>query len=279
MVNIFAFVERRIMKMKEYSIFVTCTIGNVREKNEDNFYLDGVYRGIDDEQECIIRRKVNADTSHVIAVFDGMGGEKDGEKASWLSAKTLAEYEKEMAKTNRKHFDFHEVIYNLNDAVCRMGKKRKCTMGSTAVIMRINNEQATICNVGDSRAYIYRNNKLEQLTEDHTVAADNIRMCKNLGIEYINLGKKATNTLTQHLGIEEKEFVLEPAISDKIDMKNGDIYMLCSDGLSHLIDESEICEILKKEISISDKGEVLSELALAAGGTDNITIVLVEVIN
>lgn len=264
--------------MKEYNAFSISVIGNVREKNEDNFYFDGEYRNINVTQESVIFKKVSLNDSHMFAVFDGMGGEQDGELASYLSAKTLGDYERKITSLAEKQIDLNEVIYKLNNAVCEMAKERKSTMGSTAVIMEIKNQQVKVCNVGDSRAYVYRNADLMQLTEDHTVAADNLRMSKALGIDLVDLGARATNTLTQHLGVEMDEFVLEPAISDVLEAKENDIYLICSDGLTHFLKEEEIHEVLKRKVSIKEKGEILKDMALTAGSNDNITIILLEAI-
>lgn len=262
--------------MKEYSVFIISVIGNVREKNEDNFYFHGEYRNIKVTQESVIYKKVSANDSYMLAVFDGMGGEQKGELASYLSARVLREYEIEIKNAAEKQIDLSEAIYKLNNAVCEMAKKRNCTMGSTAVIMEINGRQAKVCNVGDSRAYVYRNGDLKQLSEDHTVAADSERMCKALGIDLIDLGTMSTNLLTQHLGVETDEFVLEPAMSNTLEIKENDIYLICSDGLTHFVKEEDICEVLKRKESINEKGETLKKMALTAGSNDNITIILFE---
>lgn len=262
--------------MKEYNVFIISVKGNVREKNEDNFYFDGEYRNINVTQESVISKKVRLNEYHIFAVFDGMGGEQEGELASYLSAKVLSDYG--IVEFEGKQIDLREVIYKLNNAVCERAKERGCTMGSTAVIMELNNKQVKVCNVGDSRAYVYRDGDLKQLSEDHTVAADNIRMSKALGIDLVDLGTRAANILTQHLGVEIDEFVLEPAISDTLDVKENDIYLICSDGLYHFINEEEICEVLNQKISIREKGQILKDMALAVGGNDNITIILSEAV-
>lgn len=264
--------------MKECNVFIISVIGNAREKNEDNFYFDGKYRNINTIQESVISEKISLNEYHIFAVFDGMGGEHNGELASYLSAKVLDDYARKIISLTEKQIDLNEAIYELNNAVCKISKDNKSIMGSTAVILELKNQQINVCNVGDSRAYVYRNDDLIQLTEDHTVEADNLRMSKALGIDLVDLGTRASNTLTQHLGIETDEFVLEPAISNALDVKENDIYLICSDGLSHFINKEEICKVLKQKISITEKGKNLKDMALAAGGNDNITVILLDVI-
>lgn len=263
--------------MEKYKICVSSNIGKVRKRNEDNFYFNGKYRKDLNTPNITIYEERNISSSNTIAVFDGMGGEREGDKASLIAAEKLMIHEQE-AYSKDVELKYEKVIKELNDEVCNISKKLKCQTGTTAVIMNINHGNATVCNVGDSRAYLFRDMELMQITEDHTEEAYSVKMHKILGIDVGILNAKNQNTLTQHLGISEDEFILEPYISDSIKVCKGDIYLLCSDGLTHLVEDAEISHILNMDLNIKDKVQKLQVAALNYGGTDNITIILVEVV-
>ena len=83
--------------------------------------------------------------------------------------------------------------------------------------------------------------------------------------------------LTQYLGIEEEEFILEPAVSEDIPVEEEDMFLLCSDGLTGMVSEEEMVRIMSQRVLPEEKAENLKKAALAAGGKDNVTIVLIQI--
>ena len=147
-------------------------------------------------------------------------------------------------------------------------------MGSTVTILKYKDDKIAMYNLGDSKGFLYRDGKLFQMTTDHTETASMKRMNDMIG--GFNEGK-AKNTLTQYLGIEEDEFIVEPGVSEVVAVSQGDIAMLTSDGLTGMVDRESIIDILQNEqLPLEERAKILVEKAVEAGGKDNITVILVK---
>ena len=243
-----------------------CHMGKVRKNNEDNFFFGGkclpeTNNGL--KYPTCIEEELK--TGFCTAVFDGMGGENFGELASYAAAR-------QMQTTERKLNDFfipakkylEQLTQQLNDAVVTEQLKM-CTdkMGATMVCFYVSGRYAYICNVGDSRAYRLRDGEFLQLSQDHVE--------KRPG----NSTKKAP--LTQHLGLGSDEMELEPYIA-KGELKKGDIYLLCSDGLSDMLTNFEITDIMLNSEDAEQCVQNLISSALEHGGRDNITAIICKLI-
>lgn len=259
--------------MKKYKIDIINNIGSFREKNEDNFLLDNQNRTLDIEN-CHIKQIIE-DKGFIVAVFDGIGGEKNGELASLCASEELKKIHKD---DNLYKLNNNQVITQLNNAVCQLSKTLKCKSGTTVAYLKVQDDIAQICNVGDSRVYLFRDNNLKLLTEDHTEMATVLKLQKKLGVKIDN-NSLVTNALTQYLGIEKDEFELEPYIKENISIKNNDIFLLCTDGLSHYISDVDITKILKMEEKLENINIKLYNSALENGCKDNITSILIKVGN
>lgn len=262
--------------MKKYTLCSETNIGKIREKNEDNFYCDGFLREDVSQNSCRYSVKGDLKENIILGVFDGMGGTKAGEMASYIAAKMLGKYvgfirEKGMA------FDGTYFILKANRVVCSVARKIGKSMGSTAILLFYEKNMIRICNLGDSRAYLFRNRVLTQLSVDHTVESRMMKVRRSMGLSLENKNPDMKNTLTQYLGIPEDEFLLEPAVSDEIAVKEKDIYLLCSDGLTGMVTDDRIAEILGEKTNLEYKKMRLVEEALSNGGRDNITVVLLEI--
>lgn len=243
-----------------------CHMGNVRKNNEDNFFFDG---------KCL--EQINTGLKHpawveeplkngfCLAVFDGMGGENFGELASYAAVRQMQETERGLSDffiTESKYLD--RLTQQLNEAVVRE-QQNMCTdkMGTTMVCLYFSGRYAYICNVGDSRAYRLREGEFLQLSQDHVE--------KRPGRE----GKKAP--LTQHLGFGSGEIEIEPYIA-KGRIQKGDMYLLCSDGLSDMLTNFEITDIMLSSEDAEDCVQKLIDSALEHGGRDNITAIVCKLI-
>ena len=247
---------------------MTTDVGKKRENNEDNFYLNGTYKRVPDElryekSDLIYKRGI-------FAVCDGMGGEEYGEKASLFAVETLKEYQE-------KEFSFYiqEYIENANQKICDfMEENNGVRSGTTLALLYIENHHAVSYNVGDSRVYLFRNGTLTQLSEDHTGAARMIKM----GVLTKEQAKKHRdrNLLTQYLGIFPEELIIQAHKSEVIELLPNDIFLLCSDGLTDMLEDDEIATILEKEKSVAEYAIALKEAALANGGKDNVTVGIIK---
>lgn len=257
-----------------FAVYAITDRGLGREKNEDNLCCNTVYKTDVSEQHFEYGDSYPERTL-LLGVFDGMGGMRNGEYASLRAAETacgcyrdLADKESGMTATS--------LVQELNQTICRENQEGGRKTGSTAVLMLVRGNRLRFVNVGDSRGYFCRGGEVRQMTFDHTEANSILAMQKEMGIELGTDLLKSKNALTQFLGIEEDEFILEPFQSEEIECIKKDIFMLCSDGLYGMVPEEDITEILASELDVKEKAEMLVMDALECGGKDNITVVLAE---
>lgn len=206
---------------------------------------------------------------------DGMGGAAAGELASKIFADTVLEIfadstdqsEKEILYRVKKAFSFaNEKI--LDDATQNPNHEG---MGCTAELLAFFEDGFALGHVGDSRTYRFRNGQLRQLTQDHTIVQQQIEEGL-ISSENIR-NHPLRNVILRALG-QERELALD-LLRGKI--LPGDLFLLCSDGLTDMVQDDQIQEILSSDIDIHRKADKLVESAKAAGGKDNITVVLVAI--
>lgn len=250
----------------KYRVSVVSHIGNVRTVNQDNFYCIGRYRSLEEDTASFDSDEIN-ENKWMAAVFDGMGGEKDGEIASLIASKLISD-----CADAGFSIDIGNMIMSINTQICREMSNRKCHMGSTCTFLEVEDDKCRSWNIGDSRAYHYHNGILTQMSEDHTEAASFGEIFK--GQTVAKTGSE--NRLTQHLGIPEDDFIIEPFVSLWENIEPGDKMMLCSDGLTHMTDDETIAYLLSRDVDLQKKRGLLLDTALESGGMDNITIILVE---
>ncbi len=249
--------------------------GKVRKNNEDNFYCNGVYL---DEESRDMKSEYTSNCNNKVqlyAVCDGMGGEAFGEIASYIATKTLKKYEEILNILNEDEVDKYIEMYiaEVNSLICEESEiynvKR---IGSTIVLLCINNRYSTIYNVGDSRAYLLRNKKIKQLSKDDTPITQAIEQ----GIITKEEGRTHPyrNKLTQHLGIKEEEQKIK-LNKYKIKNKYSDKILLCSDGLHDMLSDLQLEEMISAYYSEKDIIANLISEALEKGGKDNITAMLI----
>ena len=237
-------------------------IGRIRKNNEDNFYFDGHFLQSDvseTEQPLLIyERKIKG---VLFGLFDGMGGEEYGEEASVAAAKLCLTLHR---KVFQKPLDFlNASAQEMNLAVvARQEKLGTSRMGTTMNLLYFTGNTAFLANLGDSRSYILRNGELKQLSKDH---AD---------MHYVSRSGKAP--LTQYLGVDPELLILEPSNAE-VKLQRGDKFLLCSDGITDMLSDHEITEILNKNQSVRRAVKKLSDAALIKGGKDNLTAILVKV--
>lgn len=221
--------------------------GMVRDNNEDSVFPTA---------------SGDSDDHVVLIVADGMGGHVAGEVASRIAINAAASTELDpvdrVAAGNRA----------IREEVARDPSLEG--MGTTMTLLVIDGDVATLAHVGDSRAYLLRQDELSQLTEDHTVAAEYVAMGQLSAEEAGSHPQR--HMLTKTLGLTRFVNVDEY----KVDLSRGDRILICSDGLTEMVDDMTIARTL----SSGTPDEVvwkLVELANEAGGVDNITVVVVEV--
>ncbi len=145
-------------------------------------------------------------------------------------------------------------------------------MGCTAELIAFHDQKFVLGHVGDSRTYLYRMGKLEQITRYHSLIQDQI----DLGLLTKHDAKKSANRniVLRAVGVQE-HFLLD-VIKKKY--MRGDIFLLCTDGLTDMVEDIEIEKALSSNIKLHEKVENLINLANSAGGHDNITVALCEIV-
>ena len=196
-------------------------------------------------------------------VADGMGGQGNGRVASSIVKDTL---QGNTAPADLL-FAIHQSHLQILDATQKNPALRN--MGSTVVALEFKNRVCNVAWVGDSRAYLYRNNKLTRLTRDHSYV-EVLRAIQGLTEEQVR-GHPESNVITRGLGMEESA-----ASMAELPLHTHDQFILCSDGLTDELTDAEISNIVASSTSASDAAEKLLSHALANGGRDNVSVVTVR---
>ncbi|AOZ91529.1 Stp1/IreP family PP2C-type Ser/Thr phosphatase [Paenibacillus crassostreae] len=237
-------------------------IGNVRSINEDSV------------QVC------NTDSGYTLGIVaDGMGGHQAGEKASQFAVETiladLSALEKGMS-SEALQAALSDAILRANDVIYHeaANNEQYHNMGTTAVVLLMNGTQGWIGHVGDSRAYKVAECKAIQLTEDHTLVNE---LYKNGQITEAELDTHPRrNVLTKAVGTD-----IEVTVDvDSVTLGPQEVLFLCSDGLTNMVSNQHLGQIVgMQEVTLAERADRLLQLALLAGGDDNITIALFELQN
>lgn len=217
------------------------------------------------------RRRRNEDafviSPPLFAVADGMGGAKAGEIASRLAAAAVRE--------ESGRVDVAELIREANRRVFERARDDASAsgMGTTMTVALVEGDQVTIGHVGDSRAYRLRDHELEQLTEDHSLVAELVRSGRLSPEEAESHPQRSV--ITRALGTEAEVDV----DTFSADAHPGDVFLLCSDGLTTMVDETRIVEVVDQ--SRDDLERAAKQLiadANRSGGEDNVTVICFEIV-
>ena len=239
-------------------VFAKTDIGKAREKNQDYYYVSK-----------------NTDVPRIYILADGMGGYKGGEVASKLATESVKKYiENNFSNIIKEKEEILKLIASAveyaNMVVYEKSKEDKELegMGTTLEVCVIYNNKAYIGHVGDSRVYRIRKDIIRKLTKDHSYVQQLIEDKKITREEAKTHPKK--NMITKALGCTP---FVEPDLRAR-NFEKGDIFIICSDGLTNMVDEKQIYEIIKQDIE--NATEKLINEANQAGGYDNITVIIIN---
>ncbi|MDB6094969.1 MAG: protein serine/threonine phosphatase [Verrucomicrobia bacterium] len=224
-------------------------IGRVRQRNEDRYLLD---------------LEIN-----LFGVADGVGGLPGGADAAQRSVDEVAA----ALRDQSPNIDLTAVVHRANESVHVLGLKLSPSMGigSTLTFGQIVNDVMRIAHVGDSRCYGFRAGKIQQLSEDHSVENEaKMRRAKGETVYYHEANR---NALTRCIGQPT------PPMVDLIDrpLEAHDRYLFCTDGVTRLVRDSELCDMIDRDASPDDVLHEIISLAVRRGGPDNATGVLVYI--
>ncbi|HTI32973.1 MAG TPA: Stp1/IreP family PP2C-type Ser/Thr phosphatase [Miltoncostaea sp.] len=204
----------------------------------------------------------------VLVVADGMGGAKAGEVAAQMAVDSV----KRLVGPVHED-DVRGAVERANRAIRRLASDDpdKSGMGTTLTAAMLDDGRLDVVHVGDSRAYLWRDGTLRQVTEDHSVVAELVRRGSITREEAETHPHR--NVITRALGAEDGV----DADVVHVDLEDGDVVLLCSDGLSSYVPEAAIAEVLAGAEALDAAAKGLVHLANAAGGVDNVTVVLARV--
>ena len=223
-------------------------IGKVRKQNEDAAWFD--------------------ESRGIYVVADGMGGHLAGEVASAMAIDAIRRMaqENEIASINV----LREAVCSAHEAiVSHAAENKKCSgMGTTLSAMWRGGHYMYVAHVGDSRIYRLRGGKLERITQDHSLVEELVRARIITREEARNHPRR--NIITRALGTPGEN---APDLL-AADIEPGDLWLLCSDGLSGMVSDEEIERVLRSGESLDRMADCLMNMALEAGGRDNVTLIL-----
>ncbi len=222
------------------------------------------------------RKSVNEDTILLLngrypiyGVADGMGGHVGGAVASTRAADSVIA---SLRNKTPKAREMRDAFYRANTCLLNAQESDASLagMGTTMTVLWHNKDKAVLGHVGDSRAYRMRNGVLSQLTNDHSVVNEMIAQ----GVLTPDEARvhPYRHMITRAVGTDP---LLDVDVSI-VDVSSGDIYLICSDGLTEYLDDKRICRILT-DASIESAAQIMMNEVLSLGGLDNITIVIAEV--
>ncbi|WP_040948594.1 Stp1/IreP family PP2C-type Ser/Thr phosphatase [Gorillibacterium massiliense] len=237
---------------------VRTDIGRIRAVNEDR---------------ALVTPDLNGLVFAIVA--DGMGGHQAGDTASQMAVELIHEGLQQVqpdASEEERKLLLHEAIQSANRQIYEVSRSRQqfSGMGTTVVALLATEQSLTIANIGDSRAYLRRNDKLIRLTEDHSLVYELMKSGQLTAEEAENHPRR--NVLTRALGTD-------PDVEADICVHNwepGDIILVCSDGLSTMATDTTLLRVLQGDGDLGQIADSLILTALEAGGDDNITVVLLK---
>ena len=230
--------------------------GLVRSHNEDSLYFDPQDR--------------------VAIICDGMGGHAGGQVASELAMQVVSNALRNLRPQDWTEEDtvietMKRAVFGANDHILSRARVDPSLfdMGTTIVACAFMDDRVITANVGDSRIYRIAGSIIEQISEDHSVVAERVR-AGELDPDSIE-ARMLSNILSQAVGMER--ITVDITVED---LQPGDIYLLCTDGLSDCVDPPTLLQTVRDHPDLQLACVKLVDLALAAGGPDNITLALIR---
>jgi protein phosphatase len=237
------------MKLQVYG---KTDIGLTRKNNEDSYLVDR-------ERQLFI-------------VADGMGGHVAGEVASRIAIETTAE-SLQSIENDDVQCQLERAVNAANQTVREAADTHTewRGMGTTLTVTLFHQQTVSLAHVGDSRVYRWKNQQLQQLSDDHSLAAEQLRrgILSRSEAQTSSLG----NILLQAVGLSpDLDICLK-----QFPVTAGELFLLCSDGLTNMLSDNRISEVMQTDRDVQHCAEELINRALAAGGRDNITVIVIKV--
>ncbi len=247
---------------------VICGPGRIHKENEDAFYFDGYSLSLNEmnKETAVTIRKPGPGS--LWAICDGMGGQSGGEVAAHLAVRGLKGLQDALATR-----EFEPTVRSWTRQASQAVLDRTSGGGSTLALVYFRDSEALVAHVGDSRVYRARGSSAVRLTRDHT------RLEMLLAAGMITAEQAATHpqrhVITRYLGMDP-EVTCDPTFAEPFPVQAGDRLILCSDGLTDLVDDAAIGEISGRCAEATDCARQLYAAAMNNGGHDNLTILVLN---
>lgn len=238
--------------MKTFSI---SDIGKTREMNQDYVYTS---------------ENAVGNLPNLFIVADGMGGHKAGEFASRYTVETIVESIEQDEGTEPVKI-IERAIHIANEELRKRADEDEAMsgMGTTVVVVTVIGDKAWVANVGDSRMYVV-GKEITQITQDHSLVEEMVRMgeiAKDAAKDHPD-----KNIITRAIGAAEKVIV----DFFQVKLHPQEYILMCSDGLTNMVEDQDICNIINSQRDVAERAEKLVETANSNGGKDNITVIIIE---
>ena len=239
--------------MKSYAVTDT---GIVRSRNEDSLFAEMNQIG---------------SLPNLFVVADGMGGHNGGEVASSFTVKRLSELIKGASGDS--------IVKIMNGALSTVNSELKAKagedtslqgMGTTAVLASFSGSTLYVANVGDSRLYLLRGDRLIQITRDHSWVEE-MAVCGRLNRDS-DIYREKKNIITRCIGAFDR---VNPDFFE-VDLQEGDIVLMCTDGLTNMVSDEDIRDIIRSSSKLKTVGDRLIAKGRENGGADNLSVILVN---
>lgn len=243
------------MAARRWSVAARSHVGRVRDTNEDSVFTSRDWG--------------------VFVVADGMGGHAAGEVASAIASRTIGDSAcRDCGSLESLSQQVVEAFLEAGRRISRQADEdpSQVGMGTTATVLRLRTDGTyLIGHIGDSRAYLKRNGRLERVTRDHSWVQEQVE--QGLLSPDQARGHPQSNIITRALGTDPRPTPdLYPG-----DLRAGDLFLLATDGLTDMVPEARIDELLESGGTLDGMADGLVEAAMEAGGIDNVTVLLVRV--
>ena len=272
-------VARATLKVRSFGL---TDRGKVRETNQDQFLIAVLRKALEVQRTSLPQPKLHhgSDQGFLFVVADGMGGHAGGEQASALAIDSVETFMLETFKwffqfkgkeEDKLLAEFHSALGQANARVLAEAAEHPELrgMGTTLTLAYSLNDALFVAHVGDSRCYLCRHRIIHRLTRDHTLVED---MVRHGALSAAEADKHCwRHVITNAVGGNDPEVKVEV---HKVHLEAGDAVLLCSDGLTNMLTDEEIAQILETEVDPEQACRLLVARANENGGKDNITVVL-----
>jgi protein phosphatase len=256
--------------------------GKVRESNEDQFLVADLVKALRIRHTSVPQAQVqqSSDRCYLFVIADGIGGHAGGERASALAIDSLERFVLESWQWfgtlrgrdgDAVFADFRRALAQVNSRVLAEANSQPGLggMGTTLTLAFCLNAELFVAHAGDCRCYLYRANRLYRLTADHTLAEEMVRQGAMSAEEAA--GSRWSHVVTNAVGANSSDVTVE---LHKVGLLPNDVLLLCSDGLTGMVSEKEVAQVLHDEADPEMVCRRLVDQANKAGGKDNITVVV-----